>query len=160
LAFLQAYADDSASEQGDLRLFMAGYLNRSEKWALFSDAWEEELRAKPAIEYLKMSEANYLKEQFAGWSKESRDEKLRGLARVLRHFNPLSFEFSVSRERFYHLVKPVSPRGIGNPHFTCCFGVVAGLARYADSQKIKMPIDFIFDCQEGVDEDIGLFSII
>lgn len=159
LAFLHAYTDDSASEKGDRRLFMAGYLNRAENWALFSDAWDEQLRAAPSIDYLKMVEATNLRDQFArkkGWTEQARDEKLRGLARVIRHFRPVSFEFSINREKFYSVVKPVSPRGLGNPHFTCCLGVVSAVTRYADSQKIKLPIDFIFDQQDGVAEDIGL----
>jgi hypothetical protein len=156
LAFLQAFTDDSASEKGDRRLFLAGYLNSAEKWALFSEAWDEELRAAPSIEYLHTVEALNLRDQFDGWSIESRDRKLRGLARIIRHFEPISFQFSVSRERFYNLVKPVSPRGL-NPHFTCCFGVVASVSSFAASQKGNIPIDFIFDDQDGVSADIQFF---
>ncbi len=155
LVFLQAFADDSASEVGDKRLVIAGYLNRADKWALFSEAWDEELRAAPAIEYLKMSEANNLGGQFRHWTKEARDEKLRGLARVIRHFEPWSFETSVSRDQYYRLVTPVAPRG-SNPHFVCDFSFVAGVVRYAKSQRIKTPIKFIFDEQEGVSDDIKM----
>jgi hypothetical protein len=157
LALLQAFADDSASDTGDRRLFMAGYLNRADRWALFADAWDEELRGAPSIDYLKMVEAQHLRGQFQGWAAETRDEKLRGLARVIRHFEPFSFQFSVSRERFDRLLQSVSPRGLGNPHFTCCFGIVASVARYAASQKSGLPIDFIFDEQSGVSADVQLF---
>jgi hypothetical protein len=161
LAFLHAYIDDSASEQRDRRLFMAGYLNRAEAWALFSDAWHEELQATPSIDYLKMAEANSLRGQFdrrKGWTKQKRDEKLHCLASVISHSKPmLSFEISLSLACLNDLLKPVSPRGLGNPHFLCGFGIVAGLAGYMDSQKIKTPIDFIFDQQEGVDANIRLF---
>lgn len=156
MVFLRAFTDDSASEKGDLRLFMAGYLNRAEKWALFSEAWDEELRASPSIEYLKMSEAQHLKDQFKGWSSPQRDEKLRGLARVIRHFKPVSFEFSIDREEFYRVVKPVSPRGLGNPHFTACMAIVWNVARFSAQQGGNIPIEFIFDKQDGVDEDFNL----
>src|ERR1039458_5051934 len=92
-----------------------------------------------------------------GWTEEKRDEKLRSLARVVRHFEPLSFEFSINREIFYRDLKPVSPRGLGKPHFTGCFAVVAGLANFVASKNGNIPIEFIFDEQEGVDEDIALF---
>ena len=55
---LQAYVDDSASDQGDQRLFLAGYINAADRWIRSSDAWAEVLRDPPAIGYLKMSEAN------------------------------------------------------------------------------------------------------
>jgi hypothetical protein len=157
LASLQAFIDDSASDSGDRRLYLAGYLNRADRWAHFSVAWREELKAAPSIDYFKMSEANAFDGQFAGWTTSARDEKLRGLIRVINHFEPMSFEFSVSREEYYRDVKPVAPRGIGNPHFACCLQVVFGLAQYADSEKVTVPIDFIFDQQTGVSDDLALF---
>lgn len=155
MAFLQAFTDDSASEIGDRRLFMAGYLNRAEKWALFSDAWDEELRGTPSIEYFKTSEAYQFEGQFKGWKEDARDEKMRGLVRVIRHFKPLSFEFSVNREQHSRLLKPISPRGF-SPYFDCVFGVVASVTRYVASQGGNIPIDFIFDQQDGVSADISL----
>lgn len=38
-----------------------------------------------------------------------------------------------------------------------CFAVVAGVARYAAEAGIDTPIEFIFDEQEGVDDDIRTF---
>jgi hypothetical protein len=134
------FIDDSASDTGDRRLFLAGYLNRTDRWALFSEAWREELKAAPSIAYLKMSEANAFVGQFTGWTTDDRDEKLRGLIRVIKHFEPMSFEFSVSREEYYREVKPAAPRGIGNPHFACCLQVVFGLAQYVDSEKVTVPM--------------------
>ena len=109
MAFLRAFTDDSASDVGDRRLFMAGYMNRTELWARFAEAWAEELRGAPSIEYLKMAEAQNLRDQFdwrKGWTEEKRDEKLRGLARVIRHFNPISFQMSIDRR--VALVRPKS----------------------------------------------------
>jgi hypothetical protein len=79
MASLQAFIDDSASDTGDRRLYLARYLNRTDRWALFSEAWREELKAAPSIAYLKMSEANAFVGQFKGWTTADRDEKLRAL---------------------------------------------------------------------------------
>jgi hypothetical protein len=157
MASLQAFIDDSASDIGDRRLYLAGYLNRADKWARFSEAWREELKAAPSIAYLKMSEANAFAGQFAGWTVDARDEKVHGLIRVINHFEPMSFEFSVSREEYYRDVKPAAPRGIGNPHFACCLHVVFGIAQYVDSENVRVPVDFIFDQQTGVSDDLELF---
>lgn len=151
---LQAFIDDSSSEKGDKRLFMAGYLNRSDKWALFTKAWDEELKTAPSIAYLRMVEANGLRGQFGGWGADARNKKLRSLARVINHFQPLSFQFTINRGEFFRVLKPVSPRGLGNPHFTCSFSVIAGVARYVAGERVKVPIEFIFDEQEGVDTDL------
>ena len=50
---LQAFTDDSAAQAGDKRLYLAGYLHRADVWASFSKDWHKELKAWPAIEYLK-----------------------------------------------------------------------------------------------------------
>jgi hypothetical protein len=160
LAFLQAFTDDSAAQRGDRRLFLAGYLHRADVWTSFSDHWRAELKAWPAIEYFKASEANHLTGQFdykMGWDEAKRNAKIGNLAAIISHYQPFSFEFSINRKVFEDELKPVSPYGLGRPHFQMCFAVVAGIARYAAQERINVPIEFIFDEQEGVDADIALF---
>jgi hypothetical protein len=158
LTCLQAFVDDSASDVGDRRLFMAGYLNTARNWTLFEAAWRDELRAAPALHYLRMVEANSLRGEFDGWTAEARTEKLRGLARVIRHFKPLlSFEVSVSRDQYYQLVRPVAPRALGNPHFVSSFCVLSSVARCSQRRGATTPIKFVFDEQDGVSADLGLF---
>jgi hypothetical protein len=57
LAMLQAFADDSAAQTGDRRLFLAGYLHRPDAWVRFSEVWHAELCSWPEIEFFKASEA-------------------------------------------------------------------------------------------------------
>jgi Protein of unknown function (DUF3800) len=155
---LEAYIDDSASDIGDQRLLLAGYINRADRWSRFSGAWEEELRASPSIEYLKMSEANCLGRQFRGWSPADRDEKLRGLARVIRHFKPASIHCSVSRLDYANIVKPVAPYGLGNPYGICFHAIMVTLANsQLEHHGINVPIAFIFDQQEGLGEEARMF---
>jgi hypothetical protein len=144
LAFLRAAIDDSASETGDKRLFMAGYLNTAENWALFADAWADELKAVKPISYLRMNEAATQSGQFQGWQQRDISEKLRGLIRVIRHFKPMSFHVSISRTLYFSELKPVAPRGLGNPHFVCSFGVIAQLASFVANSPNRSKIQFIF----------------
>jgi len=136
---------------------MAGFLARADIWASFSYIWAAALAAPPSIEYLKMKEAQNLSGQFRGWSSADRDIKISRLMRVINNFKPLSFEFSVSREQVDRLVRPTSPRGLGSAHFYCTFGVVATLTRYVSGEGVSVPIDFVFDEQSGVSEDISIF---
>lgn len=160
LAFLRAFIDDSGSEKGDRRLFLAGYLNRIDKWAPFADAWKEELKAAPTIDYLHMVEAGNFRGQFhrkLGWNEENRAEKLRGLARVIRHFDPVSFQMSIDRSHFYEVLAPVSPRGFANPYFISCSALIAKLAQQGETAGTKGKIEFIFDSQDGVHDDMDIF---
>lgn len=155
LVVLQAYVDDSASDNGDRRLFLAGYVNTADKWALFSDAWAEELRRAPSIDYLKMREANNLSGQFKGWSEEDRDEKLRDLSRLIRHFQPASLHASISRLDVERLIKPVAPYNFSSPYLYCFNAIMIPLAmsQFSSQQDVRVPIDFIFDDQQGLGEE-------
>jgi hypothetical protein len=158
LAALQVYIGDSASDEGDQRLFLAGYINTADKWVRFSEAWQEELRAAPAIKYLKMAEANILRGEFWGWDAPTRDEKLRGLFRVIRHFEPESIHSSISRTEFKAIVSPVAPHGLNHPYFYCFQAIMIPLANSMLEHGLpKVPIEFIFDEQEGLGEEARFF---
>ena len=157
VAVLRAFTDDSASDMGDRRIFFAGFMHRAEQWALFAEAWDKELKTEPTIQYLKTSEAQNLRGQFLQWRREICDAKLLTLARVIHHYRPISFQFSINRQQFDQIVKPASPKGLASPHFTCCFGIVSGLTRFAASRGGNIPIEFIFDEQDGVSIDVQLW---
>ena len=157
VAFLRAFTDDSASEIGDRRLFFAGFVHRAEQWALFAEAWDKELKTEPSIRYLKTSEAQNLKGQFLGWRRELCEAKLLALANVIHRYRPISFQFSIDRQKFDAILKPVSPRGLASAHFNCYFGIISGVTRFAASLGGNIPIEFIFDKQDGVSIDVQLW---
>jgi len=157
LVALQAYVDDSASEEGDRRLFLAGYINTADKWVRFSDVWEEELRRSPSIRYLKMTEASRLQGQFRGWKAEDRDEKLKALSRLIRHFKPASIHSSVSRAEVEAILKPHVPYGFASPYFYCFQAIMVPLAYSNLEHGIEVQVDFIFDNQEGLGEEARFF---
>lgn len=157
LVMLQAFIDDSASDTGDQRLFLAGYVNTADQWIAFSNAWEEALKEHPAIEYFKMSEAHSLKGQFERWQEKDRDAKVSRLAKVIRDFDVLSIQVSVSRTDYNRIIRPVAPHGLGNAYFTLFYGVIITLTRTHQQMGITMPVDFIFDEQGGMGQQTALF---
>jgi hypothetical protein len=157
LTVLQAFTDDSAAQSGDRRLFLAGFIHTAEGWTAFSDAWATALGEDPSIEYLRMAEANNLRGPFKGWSLAERDAKLWKMAHVVQRFAPMSFEYSVSLRDHDTLVKSTAPYGIGSAHFICIFGAVCAIANHIHGVGINVPIDFIFDEQDGTSDDIALF---
>jgi hypothetical protein len=148
---LQAFVDDSAADSGDRRLFLAGYINTVERWITFSNAWERERQKKPAIAYLKMSEAASCNGQFKGWPTPERDKKLLALARVIEAHHPWFVYCSVSRAEHDRILAPVSPLPLKNPYFACFWGVIslAGRCRAEFASEDSPTIDFVFDGQGG-----------
>lgn len=152
---LQAFVDDSASDVGDKRLFLAAYINGADQWTAFSDAWDRKLRESPAIEYFKMSEAHSGRGQFDGWAEPERDRKVLGLAQVIRDHRPWSVHCSVSREQYGRIVAPVAPLGLKNAYFACFWDVMQVTAQYHLALEIEgvPPVDFVFDEQGGLGLD-------
>jgi hypothetical protein len=149
--------DDSASDQGDKRFFIAGYIARSDVWDAFSKAWAIELASGTPIAYLKMSEAKAFRGQFKGWTMKQRKRKLARLNRVIECFQPMSFHSSVPRNAKFERYKRAAPRGLASPHFLCGFAAVSAVARHFANAPEPCSIEFIFDTQAGVDEDTDLF---
>ena len=157
MVFCQAFIDDSATDRLDKRLFFAGYLMTAEQWRAFSNLWSAELKSGREIDYLRMAEANNLRGQFRGWSEAEKDRKLESLARIIAIFQPVSFEVSVSRVECAEIVTPISPRGLGRPHFSCAFLTMSTVGQYASRMRGQLSIGFVFDEQDGVDNDVDMF---
>jgi hypothetical protein len=75
LLMLQAYMDESYSYGPDVYA-VAGFVSTAERWAAFSNEWQQLLAMTPRIRRFKMSEAMSLHGEFDGWRAEARDEKL------------------------------------------------------------------------------------
>lgn len=155
---LSAYFDDSGSDTGDRDLVFAGLVNGDDTWEQFGVAWSAALAKPPTIGHLKMVEANGLRGQFAGWTRDARDRKLEALAEVLYRFRPpWTFDISISRAEYESRVSPASPRGLSTPYFATTFGAASTVARYLASEGVITPIRFVFDEQNGVNTDVALF---
>jgi len=136
---------------------MAGFISTADNWALFSDAWAAELRAEKPISYLKMREANSRDGEFDGWTQAEVREKLARLKAVIDYFEPMSFHNSMSRSADWEGFRAIAPRGLGNAHLSCTFGIVSSVSRFVASQKYPNKIEFIFDTQAEIEDEVDLF---
>jgi len=136
---------------------MAGFISTADNWALFSDAWMAELRSGKPINYLKMREANSRDGEFQGWTQAEVSEKLARLKQVIDYFEPVSFHNSMSRSADWKAFSAIAPRGLGNAHFSCTFGIVSSICRFIASQKHPNKIEFIFDTQAEIEDEVDLF---
>jgi hypothetical protein len=135
-------------------MVLAGYIQTTANWMWFSDAWSEELRSAPAISYFKMKEAFGLNGEFGGWNRQVRDQKVENLARIIRHFNLIPMHSSVSRKLVDEIIRPVAPYGLGGAYFHCFEAIMIPIGIQQSKQKgiQQLPIEFIFDEQEGEGE--------
>lgn len=165
MAKLYAFVDDSSSEVGDRRLFLAAYINGADAWIKFGDDWRKSLEEVPRLKYLKMAEAQNLSGQFRGWSAADRDAKILRLANIIAVHRPWSVYCSVSRSDYARIVAPVAPLPLKQPYFSCFWGIIrtaadyhARLDRERQSNTMPMPpLDYIFDEQGGLGTDAALW---
>lgn len=162
---LHAFVDDSSSDVGDRRLFLAAYINGAGPWIDFGNKWRATLAQNPEISYLKMSEAQNLSGQFRGWSVSERDAKILQLARVIEETRPWSVFCSISRSEYAKIVAPVAPYPLKQPYFSCFWGIIRTAADYhlhldrgrpANTSPVP-PVEFVFDEQGGLGADAALW---
>jgi Protein of unknown function (DUF3800) len=154
---LQAFIDDSTSNTGDKAFFLAGYINTVEMWEAFANVWDFALKQSPSIEYLKMSEAESLRGQFRGWSREERDAKIIKLAQVINLSRPHFVFCSVNGDEYIKIITPVAPQNLKNPYFMAFWGIIDSAARYLQNAGDILPVEFIFDDQGSMGDDAALF---
>ena len=154
---LQAYIDDSSSDEGEHRLFLAGYVNTADRWMDFSKAWEEALKEYPAIEYFKMSEAQSMRGQFYGWAENNRDAKVQRLAGIVKAHAGWTIQSSVSKKECTRLLDPTVPYGLARPYYHCFYGLIIQIAKFLQAMDVQIPVDFIFDEQGEVGREAAEF---
>jgi Protein of unknown function (DUF3800) len=155
---LEAYIDDSNMNTPPVSI-LGGWIGSAKDWAHFSDCWAEALWMKPRLNYFKLSEAQSFKGEFHGWSKQSRDERIQLLVRIIERHKFLGVVSAMPldsyKEVFGHLPDP----GVRAPYFLSFYGIISHLMAYYQGQGISEPIDFIFDYQPGsVDVVMGAWE--
>jgi hypothetical protein len=155
LLMFQIYVDESISTQPPIYV-LAGHISTAEKWARFSDEWKQRLDMTPRLEYFKMSEAmGSPSGQFAGFSDESVNEKLRMLDSLIQEYATGSIACTLNQEEYAQIFgSPRVPKEMRSPYYFLAFEMMRGLAKFQSHFAIDKPIDFIFDEQVGQAEKI------
>jgi hypothetical protein len=149
---LKAYFDEG---ENDKVFLIGGWLADIAEWENFSQAWTTGLKVAPSIEYFKNNEAMGLKEQFAGWTDQQRDEKLLALARIVADHELIGFVCGVGLVTFKNLFSgSILPRKTlrsiikyTEPYHFACQGVIAVTLGYQvlEAKNLSDPVDFVFD---------------
>lgn len=149
LMFLQAYLDDSGMGQPPVSV-MAGFVAPAEKWAAFSNEWQQILDMRPSIAYLKMSEAEACTGEFAHWSAERRDERVALFFSVIEKYASFAIASAVPHDMYQKIFQGCVSKEfqyLEYPYFLLFFGIVTSIAQHLVTVGRKEPIDFIFDSQ-------------
>jgi uncharacterized protein DUF3800 len=157
---LEFYVDDSGNEPTGPIFFLAGFLSTVERWAAFSNEWDSALRLLPTLDYFKMTEAARLQEQFSrkkGWDETKRDDRLVTLIRIINKYAMLRVSVSIRHDLFEKYMRrvPAVERNLGtdSPYLLLFTQMISVALLFADQRGVKDPIDFIFDKQDGFEQE-------
>jgi hypothetical protein len=144
---LRAFFDDSKMD-GPYAV-LAGWVEQADRWARFSNDWDDVLRMSPRIAYFKWKEARGLSDEFQGISPERRDEKVNLLAGVIAGYEPLGVASVISLKLHRQIFGQNPDRILRNPYFLSFHSVVTQLVMYPPIKRLGEEIDFVFDTQPG-----------
>ena len=161
LMVYQAFIDDSGSEPQSPVIVLAGFVANHAEWAKFSDEWDAALKVPPALGYFKMTEAANLAGEFSkdkGWTKAKRDERVVGLARIIRKHVKTQVAGVMPYDAFMRHIASLSAiarrLATDNPYPFLFLQTVLAVAVRGDLYGIDSACDFIFDEQLGFQEEI------
>ena len=147
LLMLQAFIDDSRSAEPPA-FVLAGFIAPADKWAAFSDEWQQFLDMPPVIKYFKMSEAMSFSGEFAHWTEDRRNERLRLMHRVIEDHVSAGIMCIIRPDEYANVFKnSVVPKKIHNPYYFLFFGLITALVANQHRIGLQGKIDFIFDEQ-------------
>ena len=139
---LQAFIDDSRE---DPVFLLAGYIAPAERWALFSDRWQEVLDMTP-----KIAGSFKMKEFFRGGLTAQKIERLNLLHGVIEEHASavvaIAFDPNKLRIAFAPVAKELGKQN-QNPHLFAYTRLMVSVAQAQSQLGLEGPIKFIFDEQ-------------
>lgn len=142
---VQAFVDESGGPGQGPVIVLVGVIGKSEEWAEFSDRWRAALARPPAIRSLHMREAAHFRGEFRGWSRQSRDERVRLLAGIVNDFQFTAIHCSADLSGFAETIAASASRPISEPYFLCFHSMIMAICYELLEQGQKERFEIIFD---------------
>ena len=148
VAMLQAFLDDSGSEDTATQFVLAGYVSTVEQWKRFSPAWQAALDQSPRIPHFKANEALGARGVFAGMSPDEVWTKVGLLTQVIADhvaYSVVANVYRIAYEKTFDLEK-IDHR-FHSPYYPCFYSIVSAL----ESMPVDDgPVTIVFDKQRGL----------
>lgn len=146
MLMMKSYIDDSGKGQQPV-FVLAGYIASAEKWALFSERWKETLGNKPSLKYFKMKEAANLKKQFANWTEDERNKRLKELVKIIKEYASLGIQCVVNHNDYNDVIKNRIAKPLNDPYWFSFYNIIIALYRHHIDNPFTTKIDWVFDEQ-------------
>jgi len=146
-----AFVDDSGSGGDSPYYVLAGYSGTESTWQAFCGEWQRVLDLEPKLDYFKMSEAESLKGQFVGHTREQRNLRLAQFIDVILSHDLFEASVSIGDDDYRELLYPVLDQRHASPYYFAFIGMVTALSGYYRHYGSNEKVNFIFDEQKGME---------
>ncbi len=149
---VKAFVDDSGSGGDSTWYVLAGYVGTVCDWIGFEPAWRVALENPPRIEYFKASEAESLKELFAGFTRDQANAKIDALIEVIARHAQRAIIVRTRQKDYNEIIKPKIPEIWDDAYyflFPSFISAVLTMEKYFGSGE---PAEFVFDSSERLDK--------
>ncbi len=158
---LRLYVDDSGkSDQSPVQV-LAGYLSTAERWAAFSNEWQE-LLDEAGLDAFRMAAAWRLARPYWDRGPLRRDHLIVRMVECIKRHVEMAFVSSVPFEGFHRyldVTQKTYSHPLGRPYFMGFFAILIQVYDYAFERRADQRIEVIFDEQGGESEQYILSAM-
>jgi Protein of unknown function (DUF3800) len=153
---LQAFCDESGSDERAKFLAIGGLVAEREKWVSFSRDWIDVLHEFAVNSPFKTQHFEKRKKQFSGWSNEKRHFLLNGLLLAITKNVQGVIGSAVSLEGYRKLITGKVKAQVGSPYCLCFSGCVWCGAKWSRDFLYREPVNYLFDVGHKNSEEAGM----
>lgn len=143
---LESFLDETTTGDGS-RYTVAGYIASLDDWKEFTPAWYAALKQQPRLGYYRTTEALILKGQFKHFHEQTRNERLKALAKTIPNKGCLGINSSISKADFAELRAPNYHSDWEDPYHLCASWLIVRACLDVRDKPGLERIDFFFDRQ-------------
>ena len=122
-----------------------GCVSTAERWAAFSEKWDEELRREPALKYIKFSEAVGLSGPFSRFDAKQRSERLTRFSKIIEDHVQYAICVSVNLKDYEAAFSGKIAHTLDSPYFYLTTSLMASTLHAQRTKANYDKVDFIFD---------------
>lgn len=148
-----AYFDESYTHPpAPLVYTIAGYVSTNYQWRKFRKEWRTILDQE-GLTHFHMVDFQACKQPYGAWPKQKRIKFLQALHKTIHKRTVRSFTTSVNLSD-YELLTEQEKYFFGSPHVQATIHCMKLIAKWADNEKIKEPMPYVFESGSAHDKEL------
>ncbi len=144
VVILEAYLDESGTDQGSNVVSVGALLATQDEWEAFSRVWRMAL-AEWGIREFKMADFVNGAREFKGWSKLDKRKRFSRVVEMIKTHDATAFGVILPTKPYFSLAKEGSPRTLKDAYQVAAFVCLTKVVSYLAQQPREVEIAYLLD---------------